>query len=240
MILILCEAADTSALWAANGLRCRGLRPTVLTDEDLASVHSWRHTIGAHGTSIELKLAGGAVVGDDVSGALNRLTFVPRPWLRRTGGPDSAYAAQEMLAFYLSWLRALKGPTLNPPAPQGLCGNMRHPTAWMDLALRAGLPVLPVRQSSSDDPAAAWQTPPDPSAQTVFVVAGNVLGQPALVREHRRACLRLSEAAHCPILGIDFAPSADGFWGVRTVSVIPDLMRGGDALIDAIAEALAP
>src|SRR5256885_1702602 len=118
MILVLCDEADVSALWAADALRRRGLSPTVLTGLDLAAVRGWRHTIGA---------AGAEVIGPD----------------------------------------ALAGP-------------------------------------------------------------------------HRAACLRLARAAGCPLLGIDFASDADGVWRMTAASVCPELSRGGEALADALATALAP
>jgi len=136
MILVLCDEADIAALWAADGLKRRGLSPTVLTGNDLASVRVWKHTIGAAGADIELRFESTAIHGSEIRGVLNRLSFLPRAWLNRIGGPDRDYAVQEMLAFYLSWLHAIAAPKLNPPTPQGLCGNMRHPSAWVALAVR--------------------------------------------------------------------------------------------------------
>ena len=238
MILVLCDEADVSALWAADALRRRGLSPRLLTGIDLASVSGWRHRIGAAGAAITLRFDGYSLDGGEVRGVLNRLSFLPRPWLDRHGGPDRDYAVQEMLAFYLSWLHTLAGPKLNSPAPQGLCGNPRHPSAWVALAARAGLPVRAFSQSSNDDPTAYWQMPFDPAASTVIVVGAAVIGPDALVGPHRAACLRLAEAAGCKLLGIDFAPGADGVWRMTAVSVSPELSRGGDPLIDALAMAL--
>ena len=237
-ILVLCDEADISASWAVEALRRRGLAPTVLTGLDLASVRGWRHTIGAAGAEIELRFDGGSIRGGDVRGVLNRLSFLPRAWLDRVGGPDRQYAMQEMLAFYLSWLHALAAPKLNPPAPQGLCGNLRHPSAWVALAARAGLPMRPYRQASDGDPVAFWQVPPDPAASTVFVVGSEVVGPAALAGPHRAACLRLAEAAGCPLLGIDFARGKEEGWHMVSASVIPDLRRGGEALAGALATAL--
>jgi hypothetical protein len=237
MILVLCDEADASGLWAADALRKRHLSPTTLTGIDLASVRGWRHTIGAAGSDVVLRFDGGTLRGRDVRGVLNRLVFLPRAWLDRIGGPDRDYAIQEMTAFYLSWLHALPGPKLNPPTPQGLCGNARHSSVWIALAARAGLPVRPFRQSSDDDPVAFWQMPLDPRASTVFVVGAQVIGSDALVSPHRPACLRLAEAAGCPLLGINFAPDAGGDWQVVSASVIPDLTQGGEALADALAAA---
>src|SRR5271165_822836 len=131
MILALCDQADVSALWAAEALRSRGMTVQVLTDADLAAVETWDHRVGRAGADCEICLAGGARLrGSDTRGVLNRLSHIPSAWVRRYGGPDREYAIQEMHAFYLSWLHALPGPVLNPPTPQGLCGNWRHISAW--------------------------------------------------------------------------------------------------------------
>lgn len=239
MILVLCEEADVPALWAADALQRRGLSPTVLTGADLANVRGWRHRIRAAGVETSLRFDHGTLDGRKVRGVLNRLSFVPRAWTGAVGGPDREYAWQEMFAFYLSWLRALPAPKLNPPTPQGLCGNMRHPSAWVALAARAGLPVRPFHGSSADDPATAWQTRPDPAASTVFAVGSTVVGRDALAGPHGAACLRLAEAAGCVLLGVDFAPDATGAWQMVSASVSPDLVRGGEPLANALASVLA-
>src|SRR5262249_16139083 len=156
--------------------------------------------------------AAGLLNNRDISAVLNRISFLPRAWLNRISGPDRAYGIQEMAAFYLSWLHTLPGPKLNPPTPQGLCGNIRHPSAWVKLAVASGLPGHAFRQSSEDDPAASWLIPRRSATSTIYVVGKEVIGSAHLVRQHRPACLRLSEAAGSPLLGIDFAPDSAGVW----------------------------
>jgi hypothetical protein len=241
MILVLCEETDVSALWAADALRLRGLSPAVLTGADLASVERWQHRIGRAGADCEIRLSGGACLRcRETGGVLNRLPSVPSTWLRRFGGPDYNYAMQEMYAFYLSWLHALPGPKLNPPTPQGLCGNWRHPSAWVALAARVGLPVWPFRQTSDDDPASLWQMPALPSTETVHVAGTRVVGSSPQLRSYGAACLRLAEAAGATLLGIDFAPDINGEWKMTRATVMPDLVCGGEELADALAAALAP
>ena len=240
MILILCEDSDCSALWAADALHTRGLSPIVLSDSDLAMVRGWRHTVGAEGVDFELHLQSGyRVNGREVRGVLNRLAFLPRAWASRIGGADKDYAVQEMQAFYLSWLHALPGKSLNPPSPQGLCGNFRHPSAWTALACRAGLPVSRFRQTCRDDPTAFWQTPMEPDAALVLVLGQKVFGPDFLVRSHRRACLQLALDSGCPLLGIRFEYRPDGIWRFSGATLLPDLRPGGDALADALAEELS-
>jgi hypothetical protein len=146
---------------------------------------------------------------------------------------------QEMYALYLSWLYALPGPLINRPTPQGLCGNWRHPSAWTALAAQAGLPVTSYRQSSDDDPGELWQAAGVPPAATAFVVGERVIAPAAVRRERHEGCRRLAHAAGTTLLGIDFALGADGEWKFSGASVMPDLVRGGEPLADALAEAFS-
>jgi hypothetical protein len=238
MILVLCDENDVSALWAAEALRARGLSPTVLTGADLADAQSWRYRVGTGTNRCEISLSGGDVLhSQDVRAVLNRLQTVPWAWQRRIGGADRDYAIQEMYAFYLSWLHGLPGPKLNPPTPQGLCGNPRHPSVWAALAGRAGLPARPFRQTSEDNPEAHWRAGP-PSAATLHVVGARVVGPQSLRRSHGDACLRVSKAADAPLLGVDFLQDPDGVWRMTGASIMPNLCGNGDALADALAEEL--
>jgi hypothetical protein len=211
----------------------------MLTGAELAAAGHLEHRVGRAGVIFELTLADGRhLCGANVRGVLNRLTFVPAACLRRIGGPDRDYAVQEMYALYLSWLHALPGPLLNPPTPQGLCGNWRHPSAWVALAIRAGLPAS-YRQSSDDDPVAIQQLAAVPAAATVFVVGGRIVAHPAVPRLFDEPCRRLAAAAGVNLLGIDFMPAPTGGWRFATASVMPDLIRGGEPLADALAQAFA-
>jgi hypothetical protein len=65
-----------------------------------------------------------------------------------------------------------------------------------------------------------------------------VIGPQALVQSHQAACLRLAHDAGCALLGIDFAAALDGEWRVTGACPSPELTQGGEALADALAEAL--
>jgi hypothetical protein len=239
LVLVVCEESDLGALWAAECLQSRGLPVEIVTGADLAAAERWEHRLGRSGTTLALTFAGGerCLHSRDVRGVLNRLSFLPSAWLQRIGGPDRDYAIQEMYALYLSWLHALPGPLLNRPTPQGLCGNWRHPSGWAVLAARAGLPVASYRQSSEDDPAETWRAASEPPAATVFVVSERVVAPPVVTADQRESCRRLARGAGTMLLGIDFAPAARGGWEFSGASVMPDLIRGGEPLADALAEA---
>lgn len=238
MILILCEETDMSARWAAAVLRLRGHRVKIVTGAELIAAPRWHHRLGQAGVDCEIELAASdRLCASETHGVLNRLPSLPAAWFRRYGGADRDYAVQEMHAFYLSWLYALPGPVLNPPTPQGLCGNWRHPSAWTALAAAAGLPVRPYLQTSDDDPNRPWQQ--DHAGERVHVVRNRVIGPPSLTEPLGDACLRLAAAAGSPLIGVDFAVGARGRWEFVGASVLPDLIGGGDVLADALAEALA-
>jgi len=239
MLLVLCESSDISALWAADALRARGLLPTVLTGSELARARGWRHTIDQAGADFELQLESGITLRrGDIRGVLNRLSFLPGAWMQGIAGPDRDYALQEMLAFYLSWLHSLPPPMLNPPTPQGLCGNMRHPSAWLALGRGAGLPIRTLKQSCQDDPRMFWQDPQGVDDATVLVVGETVFGPDDLVDRHGAACVRLARDSACPVLGIRFQPAEDGDWRMSGAHLLPDLRQGGGTLADVLAREL--
>lgn len=240
MILVICEESDGGALWAANRLCCQGLAVAIITGADLATAERWVHRVGQAGAVFELDLADGRhLSGREIRGVLNRLSYLPADWIQRVGGVDRDYAIQEMYAFYLSWLHSLPGPLLNPPTPQGLCGNWRHPSVWVALAGRAGLVTPTYRQSSDDDPDAFWNPAMVPAPTTVFVVAEQVIAPPMLPEQLQNPCLRLAKTAGTTLLGIDFTLNTAGEWCFVGASMMPDLFRGGEPLIAALAEAFA-
>ena len=238
MILVICDEADTSALWAADALKKRGLSPLLITSTDLARVENWQHTVGVNAADCEIRLANGwCFRTSEVDGALNRIACVPWQWQRRFGGDDHAYALQEMYAFYLSWLNTLRGSVFNKPTPQGLCGNMRHPSAWTALGVRVGLPVKPYCQSAEDAAPVVWYaTDSSPSGNMLYVIGTHVVGPQFLLQPYREACLRLAAEADVELLGINF--EFDDEFGCRMcgASVMPNLIHGGDELIDVMEE----
>lgn len=236
MILVICDEADRSAFWAADVLKRHGLSPILITGADLANVESWRHTVGRTGADCEIRFANGwCFHTSETKGVLNRLACVPWQWQRRVGGDDRDYALQEMNAFYLSWLYTLRGPIFNKPTPQGLCGNMRHPSAWTALGGRVGLPVRPFRQSSEDNaPTVWWGADSSLSGNLVYVVGSRVIGPQFLVGSYREACLRLAAAAGIGLLGIDFESDGEGSWRMCGASVAPNLIHGGEELAAAL------
>jgi hypothetical protein len=145
---------------------------------------------------------------------------------------------QEMTALFMSWLSAVPAPVLNRPAAQGLCGAWRHPSEWAVLASRAGLPTFPFHQSEQlDVPVGRRLSPPDSPLHTAFVVAGRFVGPP-LPPAIADASIALAELAGVELLGLEFAAVPASPWTFAGASPQPDLRLGGQALLDALAQAM--
>lgn len=238
MTLILCEAGDPSAQWAAERLRARGRSADILTGEALGDAVRWEHRIDKASASLAFTLADGRTYSSDAPRPiLNRLGYIPLARLRATAGADYDYAAQELFAFYLSWLHAWPAVVINRPSPQGLAGSQRHGSAWAALGAEAGLRTRGWAQSSADAPETGWA--PMPAEATVFVAAGRAVLPPMLPPELETPCRRLAARCGTDLLGIGFARDAESRWEMVGASPMPDLMLGGEPLADALAQALA-
>ncbi|MET0340204.1 MAG: hypothetical protein ABW252_04350 [Polyangiales bacterium] len=242
MIYVLCDAADLSALWAARALRARGRVTEVVTAAMLDCAPRWHHAIADDGrTHVSVTLGDGRCLASDrPAGVLNRLLYAPCARVRRVGGDDGDYAAQELSALFLSFLMALPGPMANRPTPEGLCGRLRHPSAWALLAAQAGLDAAPYRQSHASDPSEAWRPCEAQDKTSVFVVSDRVVAPAHVPAPVLLSCRRLARASEEMLLGIDVTVSPDGRWRFVGASPAPDLRAGGDELVDVLAEVLTP
>jgi hypothetical protein len=107
MTLILCEAGDAVALWAAERLRARGSSADLLLSDTLGDAVRWEHRIDQTAASVSITLADGRSLSSAAAEPiLNRLAFPPLARLHATAGEDYGYAMQEMFALHLSWLHA--------------------------------------------------------------------------------------------------------------------------------------
>lgn len=231
MRLLLCEPGDLSALWALQALRATGLEIELVTSEELARARRWEHRIEGGRAWTEVELADGRGIDSrSVSATLNRLVRATTAGLAGADPADRDYAAAELWAFWMSWLESLPGPVLNRPSPQGLCGPWLHGTQWLVLAAGAGLATPPCRSTNGAEPLAF-----EPLAgQPFLVVAGGAVVGPSAPDEVVQGCRELSRAVPCDLLGVWFRND----WELAGASPLPDLRRGGPALVDVLAAAL--
>lgn len=236
MWMVLCNAKDTAALWAYQGLKARGLHPVeIVSAESLIYSKSIKHCIEPRHTRTQIKLTDGRVIDSaSIRGSLNRIHLLPSDHLRAANPADRRYAEQELQALFLSWLYALPGKTVNRPAPFGLCGVWLFQSKWTWLASRAGLSTGVFRQGSMIKESA----PPNylnPAARTVIVLAGRCFGAsaPPAVRQ---GCVKLAQACEAEMLGVDFCIDADGEWIFAGASTVPEIRIGGEPLLNALFE----
>jgi len=236
--VILCEITDAPALWAAAELQSLGVRCDIILAPLLGAAARFEHALDASGRGdVSIDLPDGRRLSSDAPvPILNRLMAAPLDRLRATGGEDFKYAMQEVFAMHLSWLHLWPAKVINRPTPQGLCGNFRHPSAWIALAVAAGLAVEPWHQSDADGPEQAWLA--RRADARAFVLEDRVLLGPDLPAELSGPCAALAGASGTALLGVDFARDDKGDWSFTGASPFALLQAGGEPLVAALAEAL--
>ena len=245
MWIVLCHTNDLPALWAYQGLKARGLSPLELVSaEALASSLRWVHRVGTKETHFSVRLADGRELSDgNLRGVLNRLMTVPLHLWQSANETDRDYVAQELTAFYLSWLYGLPCPVINRPTPIGLGGQWRSESEWIHLAGQAGLTTRPYKRSAEDIVEESSGYPPGfatgANSRVVFVVAGETVGA-SVPPDVIAGCLRLAKLAETELLGIEFVEGDQAEWTFASANPLPDLRRGGAALLDVLARALNP
>lgn len=238
MFFVFADSGDQAALWAAQGLRARGLDPVeVITPKVLASSPRWEHRVGQSGvvTSIGFHRNRRLETGG-VRGILNRIGFLPID-LFQSGKPDDRqYAQQELTALLMSCFHGLDCPVMNRPVAQGMAGAWRHPAEWAVLAARAGLRAWSYRMQAGV-PITGWSVAPaNLPRKTVFVVGDRVSGEaPIHILEASRRLAALSRTA---MLGVEFVDGPECEWIFAGASPQPDLRIGGEPLLDTICAVL--
>jgi hypothetical protein len=242
--LVLCSAADTSALWVYERLRARANVPIgLLLLEALEGADViWEHRVSARGAgSTTLRTADGrSLRSADVGAVLNRVAMAPLGVLAAADPADREYAHNELTAFAASWLGTLSASVVNQPDPHGLCGRWRQPLHWRALAARAGMACAPIVLTSADPASAAWNAGAGTPSTTALAIDGRLLhdGVPSALQD---ACARLCRASQTRILGLRFEgtdPAATG-WRLLDATPYPDLSLAGEAGVAALEQALA-
>ena len=240
MWLVICEPDDTSALWAYQGLRRRGLIPIELVSPAvLGSSLRWEHRVDSDGATIKITLADGRRIHDgELRGVLNRMYSVPLTMWNRAAETDRLYVQQELFAFYLSWLHSLPCPVFNRSTAMGLAGAWRPESAWLCLAATAGLPTPVYRQTNFDrvDETLGQRRllPAGIQAHSV-IVAGQTVAGAAVPAAIGAGCLRLAQLSATDLLGVDFIAGSAGAWTFAGATPLPELRLSGDPLLYALA-----
>ncbi|MCP4418364.1 MAG: hypothetical protein GY805_17225 [Chloroflexi bacterium] len=240
MWLILSASHDFHAQWAFTQLQQRGLEPIEwITDQQFAYANCWEHYVDQQGCSVTFKLTDGRTIhGQQIRGVLNRLLTFSTDHFVLAKQSERLYAAQEMNAFFASWLHSLPCPVLNSPSATGLSGRWRHISEWIWLAYQAGLQT-DLYQESDLTPRNLYHmqgqlSPPTPSTQTVIIIGQHVLGHsmPPMVIT---GCRELAQLAQTSCLEINFSVDEKERWFFSGASPLPALIETGEAGLDALA-----
>jgi hypothetical protein len=241
--LVLCSAADASALWVYERLRARRRAPVVLLFVE-ALAHGatrWEQRIAAGRATTAVSTGDGRQFrGDAVGAVLNRMTMPPLLVLDAADPGDREYARSELSAFAASWLRTLSANVVNAPDPHGLCGRWRSELEWRGLGARAGLTCEPLRLASEGpDRPQPWGVADAAGTTTVLCVDGRLL-HPGVPPALHQAGARLSGLARTRVLGLRFAGEDPGRAGWRFLDATPypDLSSAGEDGVAALEAAL--
>ena len=140
--LILSHLEDRTAMQVYALLKKRHGAGNVklVSSEELVYAQRWHHRLAKSAITSEVHLADGTLLrSENIGVVFNRLRTVSMPHFPRE--EDREYAAMEMHALLLSWLKSLPCPVINSASPQGLGAHAHSQFVWLALAARAGLSV---------------------------------------------------------------------------------------------------
>lgn len=249
-VVIVADRRDAGAVAVASATATRhpALRVTVVSPAALSRA-GWTHTVdGAGTTATTVELEDGRRFSDrDVAAVLVRSETIAVARFAASAPVDRDYAAAEMRALMVSWLRSLGPRVVNGVDGMGLSGPSWTPRRWLVEAARAGLPVSPDVWSTSARIVPGWCGSPydarrpygsAPSHENVevAVVAGDaVLGRHDL---DPAPFLALAAAARCRVLEVDLA-GASPSRHVTAVRPVPLLTVNHARAVAAVADLVA-
>jgi hypothetical protein len=241
MLVILCHAGDTAALWLHDTLRRLGLASLELVAvEQVVFSRSIVHRLDGAGDTGAIQLADSRVLRPEaITGLVNRVQFLPTQHFAAAAAADRAYATEELAAFMLAWLDGIAGRVINPPLPAALGGGAFPEVVITHSAAMAGLPTRPWRRTDRAD-IETVNDPNRPLSSTYGVVAldGRLFG-PLIPRRLQDGCRRLAVLLGVPLLQVLFQHSTEAGWWFAGATGFADFRLGGEPLAAAIARALS-
>ena len=240
--LILAHQGDATAIHVAARLsqRHRPEDTRLVSMEEIVFAPRWSHTLNGAKAKAALTLRDGTEIhGDRIGIVFNRLQYLDMPHFATSDKADREYAAMEMFALFLSWLKALSCPIINPVSSQNLAGPIHSSLAWQQLAGKAGLPTVRLRLTSSLRRYSVSDLIPYPSAPGAignvpaclteaagdqfahaFVAGKEVLGD--VPTSLMPGCAQLASLSGFEVLLIHFASlRSDGSWKFNGIDPYP-------------------
>ena len=232
LALIVAEVFDegSAAVAQATTLRTSVDQVALVTPADLA-LASWAHRVDASGAaSTVVDLPDGRRFSDGQIGAvLFRAGSIPIPRFLNSKASDRDYAASELQALVVSWLRSLGDKVIN--CVDGVCpmGPSWSSRRWLAEARLAGLPVVTSVTATSARLVPGWLGSPF-DARRPFESRGGKIVQEILVagevavgelsERFGDSCRRLAAHSRCRVLQTNFCQVA-GELAVTSVLPVP-------------------
>ena len=241
MWLLICDAQDRAALWAARGLQARGLRPLrLVTPMELVCAEDLElRIVGAQVEASATLASGQRIQASRLRGCLNRCTAVDYPVLSHAAREERDYLRAEWDAVLLGWLGALAAAcprVINAAQPWALAGPTLSPLGWALAAQRAGLATPPARCGF----AGPEPLQPEPGEQLSAHVLLGAQSYPPAPAGCEPALRELRRSSGLALLGVTLGHRPG--WPARFIAAtpMPDLRVGGEPLLDALAQELKP
>lgn len=229
MILVMAARGDAMA---RSFVSRHSAQSILLSPADL-TLGGWQYRPG-HAADLTLVASGKSMHASDVTGILNRITWVIAGELEDVKAEDRSYAAVEMTAFLISWLSEAPCRVLNRPATAGQSGAGWSPERWVATAAQLRVPVRPALRHATRQP----ETPLPPLSHdhcvSVTVVGDCCIGEvDQSLHEHARS---LSRASRLNLLALHYSHHQSGAF--LHADVQPDIEPGSE-VEDSIVNYLA-
>ena len=237
MYIVIAEPYDDPGLWAYKKLKSNGLEPLeLITPGELSYFLQCEYEITSNNSNSELLLNNNMKIkSNEIKGILNRFRYVHTEHIKKS--VDVGYAMEELNAFFIGWLASLEIPILNKPLPFNYSGKWRHPSQWIYLAAKAGLRTIDyIYEYKGNYHHPIQNNKKNPS---VIVLDNEVIktsfDSSNSIKEEE--CIKLAERSENRLLQIQFEKKDNDFY-FSWADPVPDLVLGGDKLIEKIAEIL--
>ncbi len=250
VVLIVSDAADPVPWWVGAALddSAARLRPLVVDTNGLVSA-GWSLRVSPVGRATSVVQLPQERLDDELRAVWCCARTLPMPGFMGADPRDGEYAASEMRALVVGWLRSLGKRVVNPVDGDGLTGPSWTPIRWLVEGARCGLRTVPVTMATSGRSVAGWRgtpydarrpvelSPGSALSDSLVVVGRQVIGE--LAPELSEACLALAGKAQCRLLELSFVKSDDD-WLLASADPVPMLrtaiqVRAVADLLTAIA-----
>lgn len=188
MILVLAHHYDVEASWLCRSIQehC-GQSALLLWPEALGvdyCISLQLHGDGGHHAEVSFfERQMEKFDGRDPSYAVNRLGYIePLIW-DKAAGPEKAYAAAEINAFFSAFVRALPCPVSNPVRNGALWAGSGFEARWASLLHRRGVAVHPLATAGANEALGALSRAHPASIRRWLHFEGHVFPYPG----HERA-----------------------------------------------------